>query len=415
MARNKKKKKQAYCSSQQEQRTRMNVFYRNMYNILAAYQCEEFVGLMPQSLKRALYNMRTPSFRFTEANCPDINREQYNEIIQMVSYTLKKMTISLNDSDGKTTLSDFYTMGYNLRILQEATQTHPYENGERMHELLTTRLNLLAADEKAMLMLANICHYASAYFSSYTNYVVTVHPEFPSESSKKGMQGLQLIVSTHKVPVHYFKVNGHIRPAFAIGLTAPERQLKWLSMNRALFDHTPFHDQLQTPVYVQSHTFQRLAERLDLMTIKELYFDLRNSILRATVIRYKRYHLIEYRALDCKLGYLVADLIDGKLLVKTFLFLPSDGTPEGEKLEQLCGLTKVDMQYLKIDHLSAFHHTDIKEDARLKKLFCDAGCESLFDFCERQRNKNCRHDQLSSYIIQYIQLDQEEEQPAIAG
>ena len=415
MTTRKKKKKQPNTSHQQDERTRMNVFYRKLYTILAQYQCEEVVNLMTKSLKRAFYELRTPPSRFQRLDCPDISPKQYKSITDMVTWGLQNFYVALNEGGPEVSLHEFFTIGQNLRLLQEATRINAHVNGEQIHELLSTRLNLQEALLQAIRKLTHICRFASAFYSSYASYTVTVHADMPDQLKNNHVQGLQFLIGTHKVPVHYFNVNKHLRPAFRIAIPLPDLQISWLSMNRALFDQTPFQDQEQVPVYIQSHAFQRLEQRLDLVANGDLYFHTCISIQQATVIRYKRYHLIEFIASNCKLGYLVADLVEGKILIKTFLFLASDGTPEGEKLEQLCGLTKVDMKYLKIDHLSAFYHSDIKDDPRLKKLFIDAGCESLFKFCEQEIDKPCRHDQLSSYILQYIQLDQDKELPAIAG
>lgn len=79
-----------------------------------------------------------------------------------------------------------------------------------------------------------------------------------------------------------------------------------------------------------------------------------------------------------KLGYLKADVIGDKLVIRTFLFITNNGTPEGKKLQELFGLQKADKKYLGIDKLSTFILSDIKENEQLKKLFCEAGCGALF-------------------------------------
>ena len=79
-----------------------------------------------------------------------------------------------------------------------------------------------------------------------------------------------------------------------------------------------------------------------------------------------------------KLGYLKADVIGDKLVVRTFLFITNNGTPEGKKLNQMFGLQKADKKYLGIDKLSTFIQSDIKNDEKLKAIFCLAGCGDLF-------------------------------------
>ena len=48
------------------------------------------------------------------------------------------------------------------------------------------------------------------------------------------------------------------------------------------------------------------------------------------------------------------DIIEGKIVIRTFLFVTNNGTPEGKKLAQITGLQKLDKKYLALDKLSTF-------------------------------------------------------------
>ncbi len=58
--------------------------------------------------------------------------------------------------------------------------------------------------------------------------------------------------------------------------------------------------------------------------------------------------MIEYRYAGKKAGYFRVDIIEGVLLVRTFLFIPNNITPEGQLLEKNTGLQKLDKKYLAI-------------------------------------------------------------------
>ncbi len=88
--------------------------------------------------------------------------------------------------------------------------------------------------------------------------------------------------------------------------------------------------------------------------------------------------LIEYRLKNFKVGYLAFDLIKDKLVIKTFLFITMDGTPEGERLRETWGIQAIDKKYLEIDRLSTFILSDIRDNAELKAQFVQAGREDLF-------------------------------------
>jgi hypothetical protein len=79
------------------------------------------------------------------------------------------------------------------------------------------------------------------------------------------------------------------------------------------------------------------------------------------------------------IGYFKADITQGKILIRTFLFLTNEGTPEARRLKENTGLNKVDVKYLNIDKIKAFIESDIVKNERIKNIFIEAGCGGLFD------------------------------------
>jgi hypothetical protein len=134
------------------------------------------------------------------------------------------------------------------------------------------------------------------------------------------------------------------------------------------------------PVYIQSHAQQRLAERLDCLEQGYVEFFVYNSLKNLKYFKDKNGNpLIEYNYFGFKTGYLRADIHHGKIIIRTFLFLTNNGTPEGEKLNEFTGLSKLDHKYLNIDKLSTFMSADIRNNIEVKDIFVRAGCKSLFD------------------------------------
>lgn len=135
------------------------------------------------------------------------------------------------------------------------------------------------------------------------------------------------------------------------------------------------------PVYIQSHALERLYERLDCFeNSKSLIYDyLWWSILNAKVIKSTNGEcLIEYWFNCHKLGYLVTTINNGIAIVRTFLFITMDGTPEGLLLHKKLGIRRDDKEYLNIDKLRTYLITDIQEDTELRNIFEECGCGHLF-------------------------------------
>jgi hypothetical protein len=78
-----------------------------------------------------------------------------------------------------------------------------------------------------------------------------------------------------------------------------------------------------------------------------------------------------------KVGYLVATVVRNVILIRTFLFLTMDGTPEGTKLYQRLGLRRAAKTLLKLDDLTTFMDTDIAADVELTSLLNECGCSHL--------------------------------------
>lgn len=70
------------------------------------------------------------------------------------------------------------------------------------------------------------------------------------------------------------------------------------------------------------------------------------------------------------------------MVIRSFLFLTNDGTPEGKWLSELMQLQRLDKLYLEIDTLAGFMGFNISEDANLCALFREAGCDDLLDLSD---------------------------------
>jgi len=175
-------------------------------------------------------------------------------------------------------------------------------------------------------------------------------------------------------------INNKARTALRVGWGYPNNGPNWKEIKSKLFEGAVTSRE-SLPVYVQSHALHRLSERLDAINKNNQHFHLFGSLFKPVVRKGRKGKwLIEYRYDGLKLGYLVADIVNDMVIIRTFLFITMDATPEGEKLQNTLGLTAVDKKYLSIDRISTFLHTDIIEHPDIKAHFVEAGCEDLFGF-----------------------------------
>ena len=160
-------------------------------------------------------------------------------------------------------------------------------------------------------------------------------------------------------------------------------------------------------MYIQKHALNRLKERLDCIDPKLLNTILVVCILECKVVKNRKGQpLIEVNISGSKVGYLAYNYVQGVVIIRTFLLLTNNDTPEGEKLHALYGLEKFDKQHLGIDKLSSFALSDIDENPKVKQVFENAGCQGLFnvsDFIDSEEHHEMHN---AAKIAKYLDLNE---------
>jgi hypothetical protein len=173
-------------------------------------------------------------------------------------------------------------------------------------------------------------------------------------------------------------IEGQNRPVFRLGISE-RKKIEWASVPAQEFGIDSKGTEA-LPVYIQSHALNRLWERLAPLKKPDIQVLLYNAFTKREFSQSADgAHLAALRYNGAKLGYLIFEIVDYMLIVKTFLFLTQNGTPEGEVLNKKFDLSKYSKTYLEIDKLYTFVKTDIYQDDALKSLFLKCGCGDLFN------------------------------------
>jgi hypothetical protein len=174
-------------------------------------------------------------------------------------------------------------------------------------------------------------------------------------------------------------LDGTPRNVYRAATTWETTNVQWISWTREQLDREggPEH----YPVYVQTHALHQLHDRLNLPSIAPVAECWMCESLRAPVVVERQGNdlLVEYRVQEHRLGYLIVTPLRDKVVVRTFKILTMEGTPEARKLRARLGLTRRDVDWLRLDQLSAFTRTDMMFDVELAGLFDECGCGHLFD------------------------------------
>lgn len=160
------------------------------------------------------------------------------------------------------------------------------------------------------------------------------------------------------------------------------------------------------PVYLQQHALERIHERVD-VPLKHVTNVLISQVSYKDVRTYKGNILVPlysnpYRVY--RIGYLLGAIKDGKLLINTFLFISQDGTPEGDKLNELLEINKVEKHFLELDRVEHFVNSSLKDDKELYPIFETCNLSHLFVLYYNEKEKPQYTDN-ATFIKQTLQLD----------
>ncbi len=196
---------------------------------------------------------------------------------------------------------------------------------------------------------------------------------------------------------------GNKRKVFQLAYVSPNADLKWMVVPVRKLHGKYKGCKKELPVCIQSHAYHRLFERIlpidSLSAAWHLCFSLEN---RFDVVVYKGRFLIPFYQWENKCGYFVAVIDKNRLIIKTFLFLTHHNTPEGEKLEEISGLSKEEISYWKIDTLQNFISADLGDNQKILSYLETAGISHLLDvdpmFLDEQDQNTYNWGALNNYI-----------------
>jgi hypothetical protein len=389
---------------------------KNKHNFIIRFKtiCDFYGGkgtfdLIPPLNHDLIFLIRYHSIKLQAAKNTSLSSLLENKLNLLFYDLLKKTIIPLKSNINGVTIDEYITLIETLKALVHFTRKEkhvPWTN------TFYSRLSFLMDNElemKVRKMITEIMCKVSDYVSTINNQVFCFEHHFIAHSSGFGFDNM-ITVQIVKPKLVYILTQNGVRPAFRISWHIPgfsfwEATVKSGYLHLSNIDHN-----LPIPVYIQSHALHLLTERLDLLDIYENQLNLIHTLRHPVFIRVSKYnYLLEYRLWGKKVGYLSCEYCNGQLLVKTFLFLTNNGTPEGKKLYELTGLCKLDKKYLALDKMSCYINSDISSNKTIESFFEHAGCESLIHLDEiitSECLEKSKHN-IVNLIANYIKKDED--------
>lgn len=381
-----KSKKKNNQSGHQKQ---INAQHRNEFLNKIRCSCKAAIGedlfrLIPsEELNKIFYFRARPMIALPEEG-QSIPPKIIKTIQELINYYIKSVIVTIEGTERKIKMVDLYTASLTLMPYCVGLEDSNIKNAEKVRSLVSNsalECNKLfdhifdkLYDELSPFLINLLNTYWGRFYSFRLDLFHT-----------KDNTGLQFIirVKQYQAEKKKFSIEGNVRPAFRIGWTFRDDAFEWLYVLPANLGITSLPEDLHIPVYIQDHAIRRTFERIDCISSNTLISSIYHSLRDCVTIKDKSKFIIEYKILNVKVGYLSAVMIDDKLVIRTFLFLTFNGTPEGKRLEDFIGLKALDTKYLKMDKLSSFMTGKLKENDKLRSIFESADCLHLVELYDK--------------------------------
>ncbi|TAJ09020.1 hypothetical protein DMA11_20895 [Marinilabiliaceae bacterium JC017] len=411
MSKNKKKRTVKH-DKKLEVRQNKNKFFAKARQVAVAWDAQEAFDLIPSEELSVLYVARFRAVRIDRGKNNDLPGKFFKNFRKTINDTLKNIMVEIRPGGKLVSMYDFYTVVVSLKHYLRILEEDDFPKAHVVKQAFTPFLDHWNNYREVEFEFYSYLEVLTTIFSRLDKKFIWFESgDWPEETNLSNQVYDLIEMNFLKPEKKVIRLDGHKRMIIKVGWGSFFNGFNWITIQAAdLGIECAFKD-LALEVYLQAHVLHRLNERLEGFGEASLHFYLWNSLREPKVQRGVNDELlIEYRLNDMRLGYLKADIIEGMVVLRTFLFITNDCTPEGQLLKAFTGMQKMDKKYWEIDKLSTFVMSDIKDHAVLRELFEKIGCGHLFEIQESHLygvNKTAQADSLMAFIEQNKELDKE--------
>ncbi|MBI9037935.1 MAG: hypothetical protein JEY97_07370 [Bacteroidales bacterium] len=369
---------------------------------------ENAFSLLPQREVSLLYKLHFTPPRLLVAEGSRVSKKMLMEFKKSLCGWLDFYTLEIADELPKITLNHFFTyylsIIFFLRKINEDDFANAKELKEKFKKLDETGDKTI---KNGYQLLDNVLLMLGLVYSDPLKCFYWLNWKVNDEKSK--IKGLFIFLKINIVkPITMdFIVKGDKRPAYRYGVPLNRTGIFWQTYKPP--DKGSFRWKEELEIYIQSHAIKRLYERVELIDPIFMRYFLFYSLRQPKMFYEKNFLLIPYQMEHVVIGYFIADITQGKILIRTFLFLTNEGTPEARRLKENTGLMKADIKYLKIHKLKAFVESDIVKNERIKNIFIEAGCGGLFNLRFDHPDAYSGKIKLAEEMTKYLEIKDENE------
>lgn len=370
-----------------------NEFFRKLKYIIDSTCGKHIFPLIPRHILEDTYVNRCSSFKVVADPGSNVSELILNFIKITLNKCSKTHIVPLHGYNIEISIYDYYTICLSIIMLHVRCGCADFPQVTLVRETLDKYVkDVDKAKHVIERMNILLCTY-NWHGSDLRKSLYWYKHKFVSPESIPNLTENRIIAYSVVPEMIHVEIDGKARPAYRLGWAFVEYGPKWLSLKPSQLGIKNAFAEIPLDVYIQSHALNRLSERVDCFYDGLTQFNLYNS-LKNPAITYDANNklLIEFSFFDNKAGYFRADIVNGIILIRTFLFITNSGTPEGLKLEKNTGLKLLDKKYLEIDKLSTFMNSDLGTNEAARKVLTSSGCQSIIDLHEKMKKIAFRKD-----------------------
>ncbi|MCY1722837.1 hypothetical protein OU798_20990 [Prolixibacteraceae bacterium Z1-6] len=381
---NRRKKKNTSQQQKQEFRHRRNEFFKKIKQVASLLGDASVIDLLGERERKLMYICRLRPHNLINSTQDETKTTANNLRVlnQYFSHFLHHSYVDIEYANARLTYSDFSVYAITLYIFWVDVHKNFPKIADRFKNCFPV-FNHGFDDHYAVVedKIDKFLQVLGWMFSDFKKSVVRFDRDQPqkheADYQKRSLYN-NWIIENKRGENELLEINGHKRANYRLYFNSG-KAFEPLCVTPQQLGLTGIMQDFRLQVFIQQHAINRIKERISEQYELICYLDVVYAILtNAIPLNNNKSFLFPLSHGKVKLGYLKADIIGDKLVIRTFLFLTNNGTPEGKILHDLLGVVKADKAYLGIDKLSTFINSDIKNDARLKELFSKAHCADLF-------------------------------------
>ena len=411
----KKEKKKSPQQLKQEELHQKNCYLKRIKAMMGIMGDESAYELLSPKGVEFLYFLRLRPVKLISPDDPKqkVTKHDLDILNDQLNQLLRQSFVSLGPEKKQVCLYDYFcfteTLYFFLRNVVKEYCLNPQAFKEKL-PAFNDDFNEIRVE--ALSKLTDSLDLLSWLYSQTTRYNIRSEAE-PRKEAKSPYDRSAFynnyIVYFEKPETELLEIDGHKRTVFQIGVFKNNTLIR-IALTPEQLGMTGVLQQLPLNVYIQAHAIDRIRERIGDHFMSTSSVDIFTTILSKKPFRSDDGgFLFPYLYMQKRLGYLKANLFGDKIIIRTFLFLTNNGTPEGKKLAALIGVQKEDKKYLGIDKLSTFINSDIETNETLKEIFTQAGCSSLFEMKKHLKEKPAHTIECANYLSQYLGLTKKED------